>query len=141
MGFYVHCGTEDRYVCLREIGGGEIKRCHSSSGYQGAKGQIWFARLIPPSNSLVTYHVIMTTPYVLMETTEKMISDYLRRETARIRGKRLPHGMEPHTYIMKHGPSPNHWNEYVFCAYSNFQSDAVFLTGVPDLKETLPHAS
>jgi hypothetical protein len=43
-------------------------------------------------------------------------------------------------YIMKHGPTPNHWNEYIFCAYTGHQHEAVFLTGIPDIKESLPHA-
>ena len=140
MGFYVHCGIEDRYVRLREIGGGEIKRCYSTSGYNGEEGQIWFARLIAPSHSLVTHHVVMTTPYVLLGTTERMLSAYLAREIARMGAKHLPRGMEAHTFLMKHGPSPNHWNEYIFSGYVNFQNDAVFISGIPDVRETLPCA-
>ena len=135
MGFYVHCGIEDRYVRLREIGGGEIKRCYSTSGYNGEEGQIWFARLIAPSHSLVTHHVMMTTPYVLLGTTERMLSAYLAREIARMGAKRLPRGMDAHTFLMKHGPSPNHWNEYIFCGYVNFQNDAVFISGIPDMRD------
>ena len=41
--------------------------------------------------------------------------------------------------VLKHGPSPNHWNEYIFCAYSNHRNDAVFIAGVPDDRENLPH--
>lgn len=141
MGFYIHCGLEEGYVCLREIGTRDIKRCYSSSGYKGTEGQIWFARLVAPSNSLVTYHVVMTTPYVLVGTTEKMISAYLAREIARIGGKPLPRGKDAQTFVMKHGPSLNHWNEYIFCAYRNFQRDVVFLSGIPDVKESLPCAS
>jgi len=141
MGFYVHCGFEERYVRLREIGTGAITRCFSSSGYQGQEGQIWFVRLVAPSNALVNYHVVKTTPYVLVGTTENMIEAYLAREITRLGNKPIPHDMDAHSFIMKHGPSPTHWNEYVFCAYSNFQEDAVFLSGVPDMKESLPCAS
>ena len=140
MGFYVHCGFDDRYIRLREIGTGEIKRCYSSSGYKGQKDELWFARLGAPCNALVTYHVVLTTPYVFVITTEEMISAYLAREIARLGNKILPHGMDAHTFIMKHGPSPNHWNEYIFCSYSNFQQDVIFITGIPDIKESLPHA-
>ena len=42
-------------------------------------------------------------------------------------------------YIMKHGPTANHWNEYIFCAYAGHRKEAVFLTGIPDIKESLPH--
>ena len=42
--------------------------------------------------------------------------------------------------LMKFGPEPNFWNEFVFLAYHHHQSDAIFLTGIPDLRSTLPHA-
>ena len=47
--------------------------------------------------------------------------------------------MDAYHFILKHGPSPNHWYEYIFCAYRNHRSDAVFLSGVPDNIESLPH--
>src|SRR5271166_115265 len=116
MGFYVHDGFEDRFVRLREIDGEDVKLCHTTSGYKGAEGQNWFGRLVPPMNGLVKYHIFFTTPYIMTQTTETMISAYL-----------------------KHGPSPNHWNEYIFCAYSNHRNDAVFIAEVPDDRESLPH--
>ena len=42
--------------------------------------------------------------------------------------------------LLKYGPEPNYWNEFVFKAYHHHQSDAIFLAGIPDLKATLPHA-
>ena len=66
MGFYVHEGFEDRFVRLREIGGEGVKLCHTTSGYRGAEGQIWFGRLVPPMNGLVKYHVFFTTPYIMI---------------------------------------------------------------------------
>jgi hypothetical protein len=53
--------------------------------------------------------------------------------------KKTPRKVEAPAYIMKHGPTPNHWNEYIFCAYAGHQHEAVFLTGIPDIKESLPH--
>ncbi len=40
---------------------------------------------------------------------------------------------------MKHGIMPDYWNEYVFQAYSNYRKDAVFLHGIPDKPDSLPH--
>ena len=37
--------------------------------------------------------------------------------------------------------TPNQWNEFVFEAYANYQFDAIFLTGLPDVPASLPHAS
>ncbi len=48
--------------------------------------------------------------------------------------------MDATSYVMKYGPSVNHWNEYIFCAYVGHCKEAVFLTGIPDIKESLPHA-
>jgi hypothetical protein len=139
MGFYVHDGFEDRFVRLREIDGEGVKLCHTTSGFKGAKGQIWFGRLLPPMNSLVKYHVFFTTPYVMIQTKETMIAAYLKREIKRLGGSRLPREMDARDFVLKHGPSPNHWNEYIFCAYSNHRSDAVFIAGVPDDRQSLPH--
>ena len=139
MGFYVHDGFEDRFVRLREIDGDGVKLCHTPSGYKGTEGQIWFGRLVPPMNDMVKYHVFFTTPYILIETSETTIAAYLEREIKRLGGRRLPRAMAAHDFVLKHGPSPNHWNEYIFCAYRNHRDDAVFITGVPDDPESLPH--
>ena len=139
MGFYEHDGLEDRFVRLREIEGDRVKLCHIPSGYKGAEGQIWFGRLVRPMNDLVDYHVFFTTPYIMIETTEAAIAAYLKREITRLGGKRLPRAMDGRDFVLKHGPSPNHWNEYIFCAYRNHRDDAVFITGIPDDPESLPH--
>ncbi len=139
MGFYVHDGVEDRFVRLREIDGEGVTLCHTASGFKGAKGQIWFGRLVPPMNALVKYHVFFTTPYIMIQTTETTIAAYLKRETERLGGRRLPREIDARDFVLKHGPSSNHWNEYIFCAYSNHRSDAVFIAGVPDDRKSLPH--
>jgi hypothetical protein len=38
------------------------------------------------------------------------------------------------------GPAQNYWNEFVFKAYHHDQQDAIFLAGIPDIKDLLPHA-
>lgn len=141
MSFYIHEGFEDRFVRLREIGSEEVRVVHVGSHFNGVKGQIWFGRLVPPANSQVKYHVFFTTPYVLVETTESMIAEYFRREIARLGNRRVPRGMDTREFILKHGPTPNHWNEYIFCAYYGHHNDAVFIKGVPDDTESLPHGS
>jgi hypothetical protein len=139
MGFHIHEGFEGRFVRLREIDGEEVKLAHVGSHFAGVKGQVWFGRLVPPMNSLVDYHVFFTTPYVMAETTERMISEYLEREIKKLGSKQISRGMNARDFILKHGPHPNHWNEYIFCAYYGHQNDAVFLKGVPDTVKSLPH--
>jgi hypothetical protein len=139
MGFYVHDGFADCFIRLREIDGEDVKLCHVPSGFRGQKGQIWFGRLIPPMNDLVTYHVFFTTPYILIQTPETVIAAYLKREIKRLDGSEAPREMDAREFVLKHGPSPTHWLEYIFCAYSNHRHDAVFIAGIPDDRESLPH--
>jgi hypothetical protein len=140
MGFYVHCGTEGTNIKLRELSSQKVKLCHVPTGYLGHSGELWFVRLLPPVNALIDYHVVMTTPYVLIKVSEAVLSEYIDRELERMRSKKLPKAVDPFDYMMKHGPTENHWNEFIFCAYCNHQHNAIFLTGIPDIKESLPHA-
>ncbi len=41
---------------------------------------------------------------------------------------------------MKYGLNRRYWPEYIFTGYANYTANAVLLTGIPDLPETLPHA-
>jgi hypothetical protein len=140
MGVHVHCGTEGHLVRLRALGSQETKLCHVPSGYVGQAGDLWFVRLLPPANALFDYHIVFNTPYILVNVTERMFADYLTREIGRLGSRNLPAKLGASSYIMKHGPTLNHWNEYIFCAYTGHQHNAVFLTGIPDIKESLPHA-
>ena len=141
MGFYVHCGIKDGAVLLREVGTREIISCLSPAGYLGRKGQIWFVRLLPPPNRQCHQHIVFNTPYVIRDYPERAFTDYLKREFARMKEWKKSPGTEgARRHLMKYGPDPNHWNEYIFCAYSSHQYDAIFLTGIPDIPNSLPHA-
>jgi len=140
LGIYMHCGHEGRFVRLREIGTETAILCLVPTGYRGDVGEVWLARLLPPATALFGYHVVATTPYIVRGATEDQWTAYLVRERQRICSKIPVRKMDATSYIMKHGPSANHWNEYIFCAYSGHCKEAVFLTGIPDIKESLPHA-
>jgi hypothetical protein len=140
LGIYVHGGHEGRFVRLREIATETAIPCLVPAGYRGDVGEVWLARLLPPATALFGYHVVATTPYIVRSGTEAQWVAYLVRERQRICSKIPVRKMDATSYIMKHGPSANHWNEYIFCAYSGHCKEAVFLTGIPDIKESLPHA-
>ena len=140
MGFYVHCGREGGGVLLREVGTREVVSCTVPAGYGGSEGEIWFARVLPPPHGLCRHHIVFITPYVIRDYPESAFIEYLERELARMMAKKPPRTDDPHAHLMKYGPEPNHWNEYVFCAYSGHQHEAIFLTGIPDIRESLPHA-
>ncbi len=74
----------------------------------------------------------------LLDGTEERFRQYIDRELVRISASsRKPMNAD---YLLKYGPSANHWNEYIFLAYVNHQTDAIFLAGIPDIRESLPQA-
>jgi len=138
MGIYEHQGFEQDYVRLWELVTEREFVCHSTSGYRGKSGELWYVRLFPPLEpELATYQIIFTTPYVLTGATKKERIDFLKRNIA---GMKASNEADAHHRLMKFGPSKNYWNEFVFRAYHHHQPDAIFLAGIPDLKSTLPHA-
>ena len=141
MGFYVHCGREGEGVLLREVGTWETVCCTVPAGYTGREGQIWFVRVLPPPNSLCRHHIVFNTPYVIRDHAERAFTDYLERELSRMKAKKPPRTDDAHGHLMKYGPDPSHWNEYIFSAFSDYQYEAIFLTGIPDIRQSLPHAS
>jgi hypothetical protein len=86
---------------------------------------------------LATYHVAFTTPYVLTGAKRKDWTDYLRRNMVGMRASSESVALHQ---LMKFGPNKKYWNEFVFLAYHHHQSNAIFLSGIPDLKSTLLHA-
>lgn len=118
----------------------DILNCHVPTGYSGRQGQIWFVRLLPLANTLFDHHIVFITPYVIEPFPERDFVDYMERELARMEVRKPVKTDDRHNYLMKYGPSFNHWNEYIFCAYSGHLQEAVFLTGIPDIPESLPHA-
>jgi hypothetical protein len=140
MGFYVHCGVTGARVRMREVGTGNIKNCLVPAGHAGQPGQIWFVRLLPPANTSFGHHVVANTPYVIENYPEQDFIDYMERELARMKARKPLKADDRHGHLMKYGPAPNHWNEYIFTAYAGHRQDVVFLTGIPDIPESLPHA-
>jgi hypothetical protein len=136
MGIYERLQSKGARCRLRELVTEQTFDCFSSSGYQGRRGELWYVRLGPPLEP-AGYHVIVTTPYVLLNFTKEDWTAYLKRSLAlstQPEQSRLWH-------FMKYGHTPNQWNEFVFEAYANYQYDAIFLTGLPDVPASLPHAS
>jgi hypothetical protein len=138
MGIYEHQGLDQNLVRLRELITEREFVCHSTSGYRGKKGELWYVRLFPPLEpELATYHIVFTTPYVLIDAPKKDWIDFLKRSMV---GMKASSEAEAIHRLMKFGPTKNYWNEFVFRAYHHHQPDAIFLAGLPDLKSTLPHA-
>jgi hypothetical protein len=138
MGIYEHQGWQENFVRLRELITDREYFCHVGSGYRGNAGELWYVRLFAPLVlELATYHVVFTTPYVLTGATKKDWTDFLRRNMV---GMKASSEAEALHQIMKFGRRKNYWNEFVLLAYRDHQADAIYLSGIPDLKSTLPHA-
>jgi hypothetical protein len=138
MGIYEHQGWQENFVRLRELLTDREYICHVTSGYPGKAGEVWYVRRLPPLlPELATYHIVFTTPYVLIDATKKDWIDFLRRHLV---GMNAFGEAEALHQLLKFGSKKNYWNEFVFLAFHHHQSDAIYLTGIPDLKATLPHA-
>ena len=129
------------FYATANIGTRETVPCTVSAGYAGGEGQVWFVRVLPPPHPLCRRHIVFNTPYVIRDWPEEAFVDYLARERARMKAqKRPPRTDDLHGHLMKYGPEPNHWNEYIHWAYAGHQREAIFLTGIPDIRESLPDA-
>jgi hypothetical protein len=138
MGIYEHIGLQGPHILLRELITDDQFLCHCPSGYRGRKGELWYVRLLPPLEpQLAPYWIAMTTPYILLGASRSDWIAFLKRTMLHCDGPNDPTRLYN---LLKFGLEPNYWNEFVFKAYHHFQADAVFLTGIPDMKATLPHA-
>lgn len=137
MGIYVHCGHEGEFFIIRELLTDAEHRCINQSGYSGKEGELWFARMVPSPYDFIDYNVVLTTPYVLLGSSENDWIEFFSRQ-----------GIEKNNLgfecllrrFMKFGPSDRYWLEYITLAYSNYLSGAVFLYGIPDIPKSLPHS-
>lgn len=138
MGIFEHVGAADGFVRLRELITGDEFQCLCTSGYQGRTGELWYVRRLPPLlPELATFHVLFTTPYILIESTKDDWTQFLKRTLLNVEGNNDRDRLHR---LLKFGLGTNYWNEFVFKAYHHHQAQAIFLAGIPDLKATLPHA-
>lgn len=137
MGIYEHRGTQGGRVRLRELPTGRNVDALCTSGYRGKPGELWYVRVCPSLADLCEYQVTITTPYVLTEANASDWTAYLKRAMLE-----LPHVDKEHRLhdLLKYGLSVHHWNEFVFQGYHHHRHDAIFLAGLPDVRDSLPHA-
>lgn len=141
MGLYEHQGVKDGRVVLRDRVTGRGSTCTVPAGYLGSQGELWFARVLPPLDERHDHSVVMTTPYVLLDSNAEQWQAFFARQGKAIdkafkdvpKEQRLEH-------FLKFGLDDNYWNEYVFRAYVNSTDRMIWLTGLPDAPKSLPHA-
>ena len=138
MGIYAHEGIEKDLVVLRELVTERVCRAFSPSGYRGREGELWYARVLPPPLPGLAERVVFTTPYVLLTPGKSDWQAYFRRTLPDAPQQARLEAYERH---MKYGPSRAFWSEFVFEAYVNYQRDAIFLAGLPDVPGSRPHSA
>jgi hypothetical protein len=81
--------------------------------------------------------VVFTSPYVLTAPDVTGWTAYLDRVASKTSATTRVESLEQH---FKWGPNPRYWMEFVFEAYSRYESGAIFLHGLPDVAESRPHS-
>ena len=138
MGIYEHLGMDGDKVRLRELLTEREYSCHCIAGYKGNRGELWYVRLCNPLSGMSETHCTsFTTPYILTQTTKRDWEDYMTRAMATV--KPIP-GKDQLHCLLKYGSRVDYWHEYIMNGYVTYNQNAVFLTGIPDIKSTLPHA-
>lgn len=137
MGLYIQRGVQGDAVVLEELVTGAVCTAIVPCGYRGRRGELWYARVLPPPPALGTpEHVVFTTPYVLLQPGLPAWEAYFRRV---LPGPEQGDRLEAYARHMKFGPSRSYWNDFVFEGYVNHVHEAVFLAGLPDIPESRPH--
>jgi hypothetical protein len=112
---------------------------------------IW---LLPdPIGGYFDYSTAFTTPYVIIDFplnkktdgdftklfyTETQWIDFIERNLSSVNFKEKE---QAYYHFMKYGLNKLYWPEYIFQAYVTHTSNVIWLTGFPDMPETLPHAN
>lgn len=138
MGLFVREGQVDDLLWLRELGTGIRRRCVVANGYAGAEGEFWLARLLPSPVPVTDIHVVLTSPYIVLDPGEAAWLAFFERTLSKT-GLRDQQGAFEH--LMKYGLGPKYWLEYIFHAYAGDTDLTLWLRGLPDVAESLPHAS
>jgi hypothetical protein len=138
MGIYIHAGEEGDTAILRELVTDASCRAIVPSGYRGRRGELWYVRVLPPPLPGGTKHVVFTTPYVLLQPGLRDWERYFHRTLPDAPLRERIAAYERH---MKYGPTRQYWTDFVFEAYVNHQTEAIFLTGLPDSPESRPHST
>jgi hypothetical protein len=148
MGVYRHEGSEGRYLWLTELITQRAVKAIAPSGYAGQPGELWLARVLPPTPRLAPhdYALVFTTPYLLGECDDRgryrraLEADWLGYFARTLPQMKSRDEITAYERLMKYGLSCHYWNEYIFLAYVNHREDCVFLAGVPDSPRSLPHS-
>ena len=137
LGLHVCEGQEDGRVLLRELVTGVLRSCNTGSGYDGAPGELWLARVLMPPMPGMAHALVFNTPYVVQHANLAQWQAYLQRTLPKTK---KDDEQAAYSCLMKGGLAPNYWAEYVFEAYAKHNDNAIYILGLPDVDESRPHS-
>lgn len=140
-------------ILVRELVTNREFKLFPSTGYTGRPGELRFSRVVIPAEASGQTFFEVTTPYILVGCSAEEWTNYLSGEmpaTALRRdplcGRELDSSVLPHSdpadrlsALFEDDCGEMSWNDYIMDGYLNYQKSAVFLTGIPNRPETLPH--
>ena len=136
MGLYKHMGIDNDLVKLKDVINDKEYLCLSTSKYIGKKDEIWFVRLVPNLDEVYNYQVVLTTPYVILNYKDQDWIRFLERQGI---NKNTKEAEVKYLNFMKNNPKNRYWYDYIMDSYLNYESNCIFLTGIPDVKGSKPH--
>ena len=144
VGIYEHLGRAGSAMKLRELPDGPVFRARASSGYEGCRGDIILTRIVHPGPAEHVLPEMLTTPYVILGGRREDWTQLL----ARYHVHSVQEDSEAVRRFFKEGPQPidtrrprPFWIEFVLQGYAGFTEECVYLTGIPDIPETLPNSA
>jgi hypothetical protein len=126
---------------------------YPSAGYPGRPGELRFSRVAIPAEVTGDTFFEVTTPYILTGVDAGEWTEYLQSDIPDVATRRDPLcGPDPERVVLPHSDIADRlaalfeddcgvmlWNDFIMDGYSNYQKSAIFLTGIPNRPETLPH--
>lgn len=126
---------------------------YCSAGYRGRPGELRFSRVAIPAEANGDTFYELTTPYILTGVDAGEWAAYLRSDMPELATRRDPLcGPDPERELLPRSDIADrlaalfeedcgvmHWNDFIMDGYSNYEKSAIFLAGIPNRPETLPH--
>jgi hypothetical protein len=108
MWIYEHVGMEGPHVRLWELISDDEVVSLSTSAYQGRKGELWYLRFLPPLEpELAAYHIVFTTPYILIQSSSDDWTQFLKRSLVKVPARNQRESLYA---LLRHGLGLHHWN-------------------------------
>ena len=143
MGIYETVGDDGDLLVVRELVTGRELLVDAPTGFLGAEGDLRFVRLAPPIDARTEYFTELTTPYILEGRSADEWTAYL--ESVMPERVTTADGIESTDVadrlaaVFKDDLGTMPWLDYVFYRYRGFEPEVIFLTGIPNVPESLPH--